>query len=65
MLTYIFKTFIFPCKRLDYLGNPVIINDMEDEPWFSDKNSTNSIKSTDFIYKLNILKQFLCIICFN
>jgi len=59
MLTYIFKTFIFPCKRLDYLGNPVIINDMEDEPWFSDKNSTNSI------YKLNILKQFLCIICFN
>merc|ERR1711957_933048 len=45
ILVYIFKTFVFPGIRIDYLGNPVVLPDAakdKDEPWFYNSNETYS-----------------------
>jgi fatty acid desaturase len=47
MLTYAFKTFIYPGKRIDYLGNPVILYNIEDEQW----HKTNDKKNGEVIYE--------------
>lgn len=51
ILVYIFKTFIFPGIRIDYLGNPVVLPPPEkdkDEPWFYDTNETYSSTGDSF-----------------
>eukprot|EP00462_Mataza_sp_D1_P019681 CAMPEP_0175139556 /NCGR_PEP_ID=MMETSP0087-20121206/10970_1 /TAXON_ID=136419 /ORGANISM="Unknown Unknown, Strain D1" /LENGTH=318 /DNA_ID=CAMNT_0016422583 /DNA_START=35 /DNA_END=991 /DNA_ORIENTATION=+ len=51
ILVYIFKTFIFPGVRIDYLGKPVKLPPLEkdrDQPWFYDTNETYSSKGDDF-----------------
>ena len=43
MLLYIFKTFIFPGIRIDYLGKPYHPpSEVPDEPWFYDSSETFS-----------------------
>ncbi len=58
MLTYIWKSFIYPGKRIDYLGNPVILPiDDKDEPWIQTKNVNDN--------ENNINKEFILnLICF-
>lgn len=51
ILVYIFKTFIFPGIRIDYLGKPVKLPDLDkdqDEPWFYATKESYSSAGDDF-----------------
>lgn len=51
ILGYIFKTFVFPGLRLDYLGKPVLLPPAEldkDEAWFYNTNETYSSAGDNF-----------------
>lgn len=60
MLAYIWKSFIYPGKRIDYLGNPVILPiDDKDEPWIQTKNFNDNENN------INIYKEFILnLMCF-
>lgn len=48
ILEYIFTQFIYPGKRVDYLGNPVpVIDDGPDEPWFYGTTESYSDRDPD------------------
>jgi fatty acid desaturase len=43
ILGYTFRTFVYPGKRIDYLGNPLVLPPVQaDEPWFYQTNETFS-----------------------
>lgn len=45
---YIFRAFIYPGVRLDYLGRPIpIVEDGPDEPWFYATFESHSDRDTD------------------
>jgi len=51
ILVYIFRTFIFPGIRIDYLGNPLVLPDVntdKDQPWFYNSNETYSSTGDSF-----------------
>ncbi|GBG29309.1 Hypothetical Protein FCC1311_025511 [Hondaea fermentalgiana] len=48
IFAFMFEQFIYPGKRIDYLGNPVpIIDDGPDEPWFYSTTETWSDRDVD------------------
>lgn len=49
ILGYMFRTFIYPGVRIDYLGNKLDLPaEVPDEPWFYDSNETYSSKGDVF-----------------
>lgn len=48
IMYYIFRTFIYPGIRIDYLGKPLVLPaEQPEEPWFYDSNETFSSKGDD------------------
>ena len=60
MLTYIWKAFIYPGKRINYLGNPIILDELDDkdEPWLQIKDESPIKENNINIYKEFILDLF-------
>ena len=56
MCSYVYSTFVYPGRRVDYLGNPVVFQhtpDLPDEDWIHEEHAPDGMSRAQYALKRN------------